>query len=247
MTDAAWSSILRAQALLEVGREAEAADVARRVLEDHPDHATALGVLAEALRTSDPPGSYAAAQEALRLAPSDPWIHIVAAWSAETTGRGPEARRLIRSAIDLDPDNPSGHQGAAQILAKDPSTRPAAITSARVAIELAPEDAATWIAAGNASLHAERIDDARMYFEYALQLDPGNRVATRNLAVVRDAGDEVVHAMDLLTGLIRLDPADHDTRDRIDSLYRRLLYELLWVALPVGYLTAAIVQALVER
>lgn len=242
MTDDESNSVDRARALLEVGRDAEAAEMLRRNLESRPDDPTVLGLLAEALRPSDPRASYEAARAALGCAPTSVWAHVIASWSASADHRASEARGLVQTAIALDPDSAIAHQAAAQILAKDAVTREESLASARRAIELAPHDPTTWIAAGNASVHAALIGQARQYFEYALRLDPNNRTALGCLAAVEEHAGSLSHAMDLMTAIIRLDPSNHQARSRIDSLARGLIHELLWLSVPVGVCLAVVVS-----
>lgn len=240
MNDADSNAVGRARALLELGRDAEAADVLRRAVEQHPDDPEALGLLAEAIRATDPHASYEAAQAAVRAAPNDAWTHVIASWSADAARRPSEARALVQAALALDPDSAAAHQAAAQILAKNAATRAQSLASARRLIELAPHDAGAWIAAGNASVHSGLVTEARQYYEYALQLDPNNPSAIGNLAAVEQYRGAHAHAMDLLTAMVRLDPSNAAARRRIDSLAVGLLHELVWLSLPVGFALAVV-------
>ena len=235
-----------ARALLQVGRDTEAARILRDTIQADPHDAIALGLLAEAVRNSDPAESNSAAQSALAVEPENSWVVTVAAWSADAVGNTDEAVRLIRSAQALDPSSAYAHQSAAHLLALHKATRGEALTAATKAIELAPHDVDTWIAAGSASIGSERLDDARTYYEYALQLDPTNLVAQRNLAEVHDARGSMMHSMELLNALVALDPSDHDSRARIDEVAKRFLQELVWFSLPVGFLLALVFQLVAE-
>lgn len=235
-----------ARALLEVGRDAEAAQILREAIREDPNDAVALGLLAEAVRSTDPTESDAAARSALMLEPENAWVLTVAAWSANAVGDTDEMIRLVRAAQELDPWSTYAQQSAAQLLAWHTATRGDALVAATKAIELAPHDPSTWIAAGNASLGSERLDEARTYYEYALQLDPTNLVAQRNLAEVHDAGGSMMHSMELLNTLVALDPTDHDSRRRIDEVAKRFLQEIVWFSLPIGFLLALVLQLIAE-
>lgn len=235
-----------ARALLEVGRDNEAAQILRDAIRADPNDAVALGLLAEAVRGTNPTESHDAARSALTLEPENAWVSTIAAWSAAATGNDDEAVRLVRTAQELDPWSAYAHQSAAQLLAGDRATRQESLAAATKAIELAPHDPSTWIAAGNASLGSERLDEARTYYEYALQLDPTNLAAQRNLAEVHDAGGSMMHSMELLNTLVALDPTDHDSRRRIDEVAKRFLQEIVWFSLPVGFLLALVLQLIAE-
>lgn len=235
-----------ARALLEVGRDAEAARILRDAIRTDPHDAIALGLLAEALRGTDPTESDAAARSALAVEPENAWVVTVAAWSADAVGNTDEAIRLIRTAQALDPSSAYAHQSAAQLLAFHEETSGEALVAATRAIELAPHDVGTWIAAGNASIGSDRLDEARMYYEYALQLEPTNVVAQRNLAEVHDARGSMMHSMELLNTLVALDPTDHGSRARIDEVAKRFLQELVWFSVPVGFFLALVFQLAAE-
>ncbi len=242
MNDASSHAAQRARTLLELGRDGEAADLLRQILHSRPEDTEALALLAEATRRTDAQASYQAAQAALRSSPSSAWVHVVAAWSAHALDRGTEARTLVQAAIQLDPESAMVHQAAAQLLAKDPGTQASAMVSAGRAMELAPQDPVTWIAAGNASLSGGLIEDARNCYLRALHLDPNNRTARSNLAAVEEQSGSVAHAMDLLTMIIRLDPSDFEAMQRFNSVATRLLHEFVWLSLPVGFCLAAVVE-----
>ncbi len=237
-----------ARAMIEVGRSVEAAALLRDAIRDDPQDAIALGLLAEVIRESDPAASNAAARSALAAAPESAWVHAVAAWSANAVGDTDEVVRLCRAAMELDPWSAYAHETAAQLFAGQRETRDEALVAATRAIELAPHDTDTWVAAGNASFaHGrERFHEARQYYEYALQLDPSNLVAQRNLAEVHRARGSMMHSMELLSTLVALDPTDHDSRRRIDEVAKRFLQELVWFSVPVGFVLALVIQLLVE-
>jgi tetratricopeptide (TPR) repeat protein len=235
-----------ARALLEIGRDAEAARILRDVVRTDPHDAIALGLLAEAVRDADPSESDAAAKAALAIEPDNAWVVTIAAWSADAVRNTDETIRLIRTAQALDPTSVYVHRSAAQLLAVHRETRSEALAAATRAIELAPNDADTWVAAGNASIGSERLDEARTYYEYALRLDPTNLVAQRNLAEVHDARGSMMHAMELLNTLVAVNPTDHASRARIDEVAKRLLQEMVWFCVPVGFVLALVFQLVAE-
>ena len=246
MNDDVTNQLHASRALLQVGRNAEAARILRDAIRVDQRDAIALGLLAEAVRDTDPAESNSAARSALDAQPENAWVVTVAAWSADAVGDTDEAIRLIRSAQAIDPSSAYAHQSAAQLLARHVATSDEALVAATRAIELAPHDVDTWVAAGNASFGSDRLDEARTYYEYALQLDPTNLVAQRNLAEVHDARGSMMHSMELLSTLVALDPTDHESRQRIDEVAKRFLQEMVWLSVPVGFVLALVFQLVTE-
>lgn len=235
----------RARALLDIGRDAEAADVLRRRLGTDPEHAETLGLLSIALRSSEPQHSYEAAIMALRWEPNSAWYHVNAAWSAQAIGRSNEALGLARAAVAHEPHWADGHRVLSHVLCTQPGEAANATAAAQQAIQLAPDDPANWIAAGNVSYISGSLAEARLYYERALALDPAHPTAMANLADLRSDEGSMGHAMDLLQTLIRLQPTNQEARAHIDELASRLLGELIWLSLPIGIGLAIIVQSIV--
>ena len=130
MNDDVTNQLHAARALLQVGRNAEAARILRDAIRVDPRDAIALGLLAEAVRDTDPAESNSAARSALAAQPENAWVVTVAAWSADAVGDTDEAVRLIRSAQAIDPSSAYAHQSAAQLLARHVATSDEALVAA---------------------------------------------------------------------------------------------------------------------
>ena len=244
MTDAGSSAaaIQRARVLLELGRCEEAATALRDVLARESAHPEALVLLSRALRESRPLESYNAAVAAIHAEPNAAWVLVNAAWAADAVGRKQEAIDRARAAVAIDPHSAAGFQALAQLLARGNTSMAETRGAANKAIELAPHDPTSWIAAGNVALAEKNLHYARGYYEHALALKPDDRVAQLNLAAVRQAEGSLGHSIDLLQSIIRLNPRDEEARSRIDDLAGRLLREMLWLSLGVGFVLAIIVS-----
>lgn len=102
----AAEKLFAAQELMDQLRFDEAAWLAFEVTDAHPDLSQGHYLLAECLLRSSPPKAFealAAAKEATRLAPDNPWAHVLLGLCFEEDGNGSDARAAHRAALLLDP------------------------------------------------------------------------------------------------------------------------------------------------
>jgi tetratricopeptide (TPR) repeat protein len=228
-----------ARALLELGRDDEAATLLKRLIADDPSNAEAMALLSRTYRESDPARGYKLATAALALDPTSTWLHLNAAWAADFAKRRDDAARHARAVISDAPSWAAGYQALAQILCQKRRDVDEAKRIAAKAVALDPHDPASWIASGNAALADRDADAARLSYLRALAIDPQHRVAKVNVAALDAGAGKVAAAMDTLQSIIRLDPRDPDARRRIDDLVVATLDNMLWLALAIGFGLAA--------
>lgn len=122
----AEAPLLRARALLALGRPEEAAEAARRSLASL-ERAAAQAVLAEALRAAgDPEGAERAARRAVELDRGDPELRFRHAAALAELGRYAEAARAGAEVVAGDLDSPR----AAQVARWAEAARQARVTPA---------------------------------------------------------------------------------------------------------------------
>jgi len=110
-------------------------------------------------------------------------------------GRAGEAESSARQALALEPTN----LGALKVLARiclDSERYAEAVQAYVTILQQNPDDVETLLLVGNCYAEAGRPEDAKAFYRRALALDPGNAVATDNLAAV-DGTDPVSDARDL--------------------------------------------------
>lgn len=80
--------------------------------------------------------------------------------------------------------------------------------SAQTALRLAPNSPAAHVAIGNVEFARRRVKQAKASYAEALRLDPTNRAAQYNLALISQRFGSSTQAIKVALGLIRVDPAN---------------------------------------
>jgi tetratricopeptide (TPR) repeat protein len=195
------------------------------------------GRLAEAAQMAD---------EAIRLAPSSATgfrLRGTALSSlarqrsgAERSRLGQEAAGAAREAVRLAPWDPNGHIGLAQALPLIGAIREAD-AAVQEAIRLAPNSAATWIAASLVALGAKNWSAAVTASRRALALDPDNYAALNNLGVALRASGKSREGTEVLARAARADPDAPTARRNLSRAGLNVArVAILIVLIPIGFL-----------
>jgi tetratricopeptide (TPR) repeat protein len=184
LEEAVAARFMIGRALLVEGRLDAAAGQFRQVLEMRPSFFDGHLGLAEVLLEQQRHGE--AVTQLLSYfakggAHPGVWTMLGAALAHD--GRGDEAIRAFRRAIELDPRAPDPHRNLAAVLL-DRRDIPAAVQHAERAVSLAPGDAAARDLLGIAFAAQGRPDLAAQQFREALRLDPTNATAREHLEQV---------------------------------------------------------------
>ena len=192
----------RAVAALQRGAWAEAADLARAVLQRFGPDLNALMVLA-AVRTQagDPPGAIEFYERARALAPDHVHLLVNLAAAYRAAARLPEARRALESALQVEPRFAIAHNNLGNVLT-DLGERAAAVSSYERAAALDPRYADPVAGLARMAEEEHRLEDARGFAKRALQLAPHHVLATLTLARTRFRQDEPAAAAALLETLL---------------------------------------------
>jgi predicted Zn-dependent protease len=131
----------RGDALIQLGRWAQAEAALRPVLATEPDHPTALSDLAWVLRnTGRPDEAYELARRLVAVEPDWPVALIGLSDVLCERNEPAEAERYARRAVELDPQGPGSWVTLAGVLSKlGPAHGDEALAAAREAVRLAPE------------------------------------------------------------------------------------------------------------
>jgi Flp pilus assembly protein TadD len=235
MSETAETARAKGEALLDLGRPADAEPLLRSALLEDPKDVESLGLLARCLIAQGRPGEAAEyASEAIAAEPDDPDGHFLLAFARVRMDDYVTAEPAIRSAIERAPLWSPYHELYAGILLAQERAGEAAQVAGR-ARSLDPENdgAATQHAA--ALLQLGRLDQAEEAVAEALRLDPESDVAYQvagAIELARGGGrDAVAHWREAL----RLDPTDALAREGLaaamktrNPLYGQLVRFWMW-------------------
>ncbi|MEU8518194.1 tetratricopeptide repeat protein [Streptomyces sp. NBC_01216] len=180
-------SLERADALFDVGRYEQAAELAAGHLAQDPEDAEALVLLARCQqRLGRDEEALESVERALRAAPE-----ALTAWLMRThvllsLRRYEEAEAAARHSVELAPHYWGSHYALGTVLDRSSriERRRAAYEAARTAVALAPEESDAHFLVG---LTAQRTGDhrvAQQAYETALRLDPESSEAHNNLSLL---------------------------------------------------------------
>lgn len=173
------------QALRASGKLTEAAECARQIIRRHPlspDGYLALGRCLNLLGELE--AAEATYQTALQLATVSANIHYEYSLFFSCQDRFEEAESIIRQGLELDPGHAGCHLELGNLLSRHPEKRDAAIAAYQEAIRLSPTLAFVHNQLGAAYLEAGRLEEAETVFRKAIEINPKEELAYRNLIKV---------------------------------------------------------------
>ena len=211
-----------------------------RLLAVEPNDVEALRMLSLAQSDDDPAGSYESAQRVLSLDPSDVQALLLCADAClgctgsttrcATPGSPWPRRRGWRRRMQ--------HWRRRSGVAVAATTRPR--QAARRAIELDPEQAIGYIAAGNIEIARGEWHEAERWYRKALEVDPSDNTAQVNLVTAHESSGRISPAFSEATALLRLDPSDRWALKVLHETVYTTLVHLLWVATVILFVAAVI-------
>ena len=154
------------------GRPQAAIDILRPVIAENPDHAGAwCGLAAAFLDVGEPQRCLDAAKRAITLG-EPAWAHRLASLALTELGRHEEAAISARESARRSPGDWRGYVTLAEALA--PIAPADALTAARRAVSIAPDEPRTHEVLGATAEKAGETATARAAYQDALRLDPAN-------------------------------------------------------------------------
>ncbi|MEM9517727.1 MAG: hypothetical protein AAGA37_00270 [Actinomycetota bacterium] len=194
------SELARIQALLDLGRDGEAAEAARAALATEPENAELLLLLSIALRTVDTDRCVAPAKRAVALRPGDPNALLVLSAAQACVGSLLDALRAAEAARSIIPDSPRPHMMRAAIVmanAMNVGRRAGrrylveARSDAQRALALAPNDPDVQVLLGEIADAAGDTAAARGHANRALAIDPAHPEALTLLGSAAEADGDI--------------------------------------------------------
>jgi len=214
--------------LFEMGRYADSVCELREVLAQYPEDAVAhammgvalarLGLRGEALR---------AANEAIRLDPTEAYVFYAKSLVLVSLGRPARAARAVREAIRLANDDPRYFYFLAVIESMRRRWN-RCLTALDAALALAPEDPDCLRLRGESLQNLDRWDEARQAFRQALAADPASadthfaRGALRLAEIDLNAADDLLEAR-------RIDPIARNELEPIALAVGRQMAPFRWI------------------
>ncbi len=236
----AFPLIERGEALLTLGRPAEAERFGREALAADPLGEGGHALLSRALggqgRFAD---AVAAAEAGLAARPDSEWLHRVRALALWQGGRHRDALAAADGALRIDPHSAGAHHLRAIALSALRRTAEARAAAAE-AVRLQPGDAAFRAELGNTWLR-ESPEQAAEHYRASLALDPQQPLTLNNLGVALLRLRRLETAAEAFRAALALDPAQRHAKLNIYRATNPILRArwLGWIGLPIA--VAAIV------
>ncbi|MDH6539744.1 tetratricopeptide repeat protein [Streptomyces sp. SPB4] len=231
-------TLRQADALFDLGRHEQAAELAARHLADAPDDATALVLLARCRQhLGDARQALTTVEHALRVAPESVSALLVHAHVLLTLKQYRQAEDSARRAVALAPQLWASHYSLGAVLDRGGrhGRRRAAYESARRAVALAPEESDAHVLLGVTAHHTGDHHLARQAYETALRLDPHNSTAHNNLSLLHLRRRWLrpgswTRAAEGFVRAATLDLNDHQARHNLENMAWGTLMGSRWVA-----------------
>ncbi|WP_243338704.1 tetratricopeptide repeat protein [Anaeromyxobacter soli] len=224
-----------ADALLSVGRHAEAERLARDALGAAPESERGHGLLARALGGQGRFDEGVAAVEAgLSLHPTSEWLHRVRALALWQAGRHEAALAAAGAALRLDPRSPGGHHVRSMALLALRRIREAR-AAAEEAVMLAPEVHEYRAHLGDTWLK-ESPATAEAHYRASLTLDPERPLTLNNLGVALMKLRRLDEAAQAFKAALAIDPGLRQAKLNAFAVSNPVMRSrwVAWLGLAVG-------------
>ena len=241
MTDVE-SMVARADALTDLGRNAEAIGVLRQALEAEPEHDRALALLAYAhYHEREYPQAQSAALAAAAANPTLEMPHRIGALALLASGRWADAKVSAEEAVALAPHSWLTHVAYAQVL-KAGGRRTDALRVAVRAVSLGPDEPDTHLAYADVAAELGMGGSAERAYRRVLELRPDDAVARHDLAVLQMQSRRYAEAVAGFASAASADPNLRVAKDNLVTLAWRIVATIglgLAGVLLLTYLAAA--------
>jgi tetratricopeptide (TPR) repeat protein len=221
--------LVRASAMLDVGRCDEATVLLARVVAADPESSRAWCLLARAhLGTKRYIDAIGAANRAVALDPADEWPHRLASNALIHLGNHADALRAAGEACRLAPDLWQTHVCVAQaaLAGQHLDIARAAAGQARA---LAPNEPDVHFLSGKVSLSSGSLAEARTHQEKALALDPAHSGAMNELGRIRLRRHDTAGAIRHFMSAARSAPDEHIYSRNIEVVILRTVSTAIYV------------------
>ncbi len=166
-----------------------------------------------------PDAARARVEAAIKAAPNQPALHILAARTYSTTGDDTAAEAALKRALAVDPNSLSAYQLLAGLYAKQRRLPEAAAEFQKVA-ERQPRSAYAHTAVGLMLQLQNKLPEAMQSYEKALAINPNAAIAANNLAqLYADRDEKLDIALQLAQTAKSALPRSHEVDDTLGWVY----------------------------
>ena len=228
--------VARAQAMLSVGRPAEAAAVLSRLVASNPGNGRLFCMLASAqlgLRQNEQ--ALDSARQAVALLPESDWAHRLVSLALVRLSQPEAAEQAARQAVRLAPGNWQSYSSLAQAKLAQTDSKGAAEAAAE-ARRLAPGEASVYVLSGRAALAAGNRREARTYQEQALAINPAHSEAMNELGRIASRWPVSPSAVRHFLQAARATPGDGAYGRNIEITVRNSIGKIIYFASFATYL-----------
>lgn len=205
----------QAQALIDVGRSAEAVPLLQRAIEADPQSIRARCLMALSLpKLRQLPQALRAAEGAISLDPTSEWAHRLRSILLRETGKHRAALAAAREAARLAPELPFALANLVHAQLANRRRKEARATAERL-VGLAPAQAGSHEALGDVALRERRWKAATTHYRKALELNPQSGHAMNNLGVALQRLGKQREAIEQFHNAARLDPKAETPRKNL--------------------------------
>ncbi len=244
-TDETTVALQRANALCELRRFTEAAELLHQTIASNPENAEAWSLLAAAeLGAGNDEACLQAAETAISLDPESEWPHRLASAVLRRMDRIGESIHHAREAVHIDPNSWPAFIELARSLTYNKSDLNEAREAAAQALALAPDRAATHLAAGVVAAASKDRAGAEAFFRKALSIEPENTTAHNELARMQTKRQTRINPTGLANAAsgyatsIRIDPQADQSRHKLELVLRMFLAKTSYLILLDAYIVA---------
>ena len=235
LTEGSWDHV---RALIDLGRNAQAADELRRLIASDPNEPLYAAWLARCLVDEEPEQAEEEAMRAISLDPSSPLAFEALArarWGRGEHGRAVEAATTLTQLTPYDPRAFALLAHCAALHGRHAAAREAA----DAAVQMEPNDPVVWTARAHAALARNRFKSAEADARRALELDPEHAAALEVLSYILTARGRLEESIDVAEGLSHLEPGRPDALRAAQTAAASAVL----IALPLGFTVGRIVAA----
>jgi tetratricopeptide (TPR) repeat protein len=224
----------QAQALIDVGRSAEAVPLLQRAIGADPQSLRARCLIALALlKLRQLPPGLRAAEDAIGLDPTSEWAHRLRSILLREMGKNRAALAAAHEAARLAPELPFTLANLVHAQLANRRRKEARATAERL-VALAPAQAGSHEALGDVVLRDRRWREAAAHYRTALELNPQSGHAMNNLGVALQRLGKQREAIEQFHNAARRDPKAETPRKNLYQAvgaYGGVPFLVIWLAI----------------
>lgn len=240
-----FSEYIRVEQLIDLGRFAEARDLARESLEEAPDDAMMLSKLADIERhISGPERALEIVERALALDGQRATFHAQRAYFLSLIGRHEEADAGFVDALTLDPNHRFALAARVEAVLRDPRSTKRKHKSERMGaakycadalLTTYPNTAVSHLMDAKVKLANRDFDGCDAAAAHALRLEPDNPVGHQLVGLAAEAKGDTRKAGDAFVSAQRIDPTSSTGLEGLRRLGKSAIA-------PIGFATFLVLR-----